>query len=700
MPIRKDGSGKILYTEKVKPLDSGVDTGVELSSQFAIADDTDQLKQIKFDASSLGSNSTVIIKGGAAQAGSTVTITLPSTDTTLGNGDVDSVNGQTGDVVLDTDDVGEGVANLYHTTARVNSVIDTRRGAANGVASLDANGLVPSAQLPPLATTETFVVASQAAMLALSAQTGDFAVRTDVSKTFILSGTDPTVLSDWTELQMGGDVLSVNGQTGTVSLGAADVGAQASDADLSALAALATTGLIARTGAGTAETRTLTAPASGISVSNGDGAAGNPTLALANDLAALEAMSGTGIVARTASETYAQRSIVAPAAGITIADGDGVAGNPTLALANDLAALEGLASSGLIARTGDGSAATRTITGPAAGITVSNGDGVSGNPTLALANDLAALEGLASNGLIARTGDGGAATRTLTGPAAGISVSNGDGVSGNPTLALANDLAAYEGLSTTGLVVRSGDGLATTRTITAGSSKVSISNGDGVSGNPSVDITEANLTLTNIGGTLSVAKGGTGQTEFTDGQLLIGNTATGGLSKATLTAGSNVTITNGNGSITIASSGGGGGGAKAFAQLTTATSTTATVPIDDTVPQNSEGTEILTCTITPTSASGKLNIWYKVPVHNASSGVVMAMLFRDSTADAISVDWVSVSSSHDILEGFAQVDSTSTSATTFKLRVGTQGGTLNINGTGARYFGGALYTSILIIESP
>jgi hypothetical protein len=63
-----------------------------------------------------------------------------------------------------------------------------------------------------------------------------------------------------------------------------------------------------------------------------------------------------------------------------------------------------------------------------------------------------------------------------------------------------------------------------------------------------------------VTGTLPVNKGGTGQSTYTDGQLLIGNSATGGLSKATLTAGSNVTITNGNGTITIASTGGGGGG--------------------------------------------------------------------------------------------------------------------------------------------
>ena len=52
------------------------------------------------------------------------------------------------------------------------------------------------------------------------------------------------------------------------------------------------------------------------------------------------------------------------------------------------------------------------------------------------------------------------------------------------------------------------------------------------------------------GTTIGVAYGGTGQTSYTEGQLLIGNTA-GGLTKAALTAGTNVSITNGNGAITI-----------------------------------------------------------------------------------------------------------------------------------------------------
>jgi len=57
---------------------------------------------------------------------------------------------------------------------------------------------------------------------------------------------------------------------------------------------------------------------------------------------------------------------------------------------------------------------------------------------------------------------------------------------------------------------------------------------------------------THVSGTLPVANGGTGDTTYTNGQLLIGNTTGNTLTKATLTAGSGITITNGTGSITIA----------------------------------------------------------------------------------------------------------------------------------------------------
>lgn len=53
---------------------------------------------------------------------------------------------------------------------------------------------------------------------------------------------------------------------------------------------------------------------------------------------------------------------------------------------------------------------------------------------------LDALAGLATNGLIARTGSGAVAARTITGTSNQVLVSNGDGVSGNPTLSLPQDI--------------------------------------------------------------------------------------------------------------------------------------------------------------------------------------------------------------------------------------------------------------------
>ena len=72
-------------------------------------------------------------------------------------------------------------------------------------------------------------------------------------------------------------------------------------------------------------------------------------------------------------------------------------------------------------------------------------------------------------------------------------------------------------------------------------------------------LTSSNATIT--GGTitgitdLAVADGGTGQSSYTDGQLLIGKTTGNTLVKGTLTAGTGISVTNGDGSITIAATG-------------------------------------------------------------------------------------------------------------------------------------------------
>ena len=87
-------------------------------------------------------------------------------------------------------------------------------------------------------------------------------------------------------------------------------GYQPLDSDLTAVAALSANGLIARTGTGTMAVRAITQPAAGLTVTNGDGVSGNPTLALANDLAAVEGISGTGFVRRTASDTWSASALV------------------------------------------------------------------------------------------------------------------------------------------------------------------------------------------------------------------------------------------------------------------------------------------------------------------------------------------------------------------------------------------------------
>jgi hypothetical protein len=98
-------------------------------------------------------------------------------------------------------------------------ILTSAKGVAGGVASLDGSGLIPQAQLPLTAVTSVQVVASQAAMLALTAEVGDIAVRTDVNKTFILKTAGATVLANWQEMLTPTDsVLSVDGNTGAVDL--------------------------------------------------------------------------------------------------------------------------------------------------------------------------------------------------------------------------------------------------------------------------------------------------------------------------------------------------------------------------------------------------------------------------------------------------------------------------------------------------
>lgn len=109
---------------------------------------------------------------------------------------------------------------------------------------------------------------------------------------------------------------------------------------------------------------------------------------LDSTLTALAAYNTNGLIAQTAADAFAGRSLVAPAAGFTITNSDGSAGNPTFTLSDDLAGLEALNSTGYLTRTGTNTYALRSNAGTANEITVSNGGGVGGSSQWSLPSAL------------------------------------------------------------------------------------------------------------------------------------------------------------------------------------------------------------------------------------------------------------------------------------------------------------------------
>jgi hypothetical protein len=107
------------------------------------------------------------------------------------------------------------------------------------------------------------------------------------------------------------------------------------------------------------------------------------------------------------------------------------------------------------------------------------------------------------------------------------------------------------------------------------------------------------IPVADLNGTLPVTSGGTGQTTYTNGQILIGN-ASNGLTKATITAGSNISITNGDGTITIAATG-----------ISSGTVTSVDV---------SGGTTGLTTSGGPVTSSGTITLAGTLAVANGGTG--------------------------------------------------------------------------------
>lgn len=135
---------------------------------------------------------------------------------------------------------------------------------------------------------------------------------------------------------------------------------------------------------------------------------------------------------------------------------------------------------------------------------------------------------------------------------------------------------------------------------------------------------------------------------------------------------------------------------------TTYSSTATNIPYDNTTPQNTEGVEYATVTITPTSATNRLKIYGSAGILGCSAANMLIMaLFQDSTAGAIKSAATHISASgtgrqyaivHEMAAG-------TTSATTFKLRIGIASGTLYVNGDSAEQkFNGTCAVNIWVEE--
>lgn len=135
---------------------------------------------------------------------------------------------------------------------------------------------------------------------------------------------------------------------------------------------------------------------------------------------------------------------------------------------------------------------------------------------------------------------------------------------------------------------------------------------------------------------------------------------------------------------------------------TTASSGTTVIPSDDTIPQNTEGDEYITASITPTNANNLLYIEALIyAAHSVTDVVVIAALFQDSTAGALcaglqytaTADFLPIVIRHRMTAG-------TTSETTFKIRVGCgTAGTTYVNRiAGGRLLGGVLRSSLRITE--
>lgn len=131
---------------------------------------------------------------------------------------------------------------------------------------------------------------------------------------------------------------------------------------------------------------------------------------------------------------------------------------------------------------------------------------------------------------------------------------------------------------------------------------------------------------------------------------------------------------------------------------------TTTLPIDDTIPQNTEGDEYMSVAVTPTSAINLIDISSLFNgAHSTTATSLATALFRDSVANALAAAWAGKDANaerHTQISMFHRELAPGVSAVTYKVRAGNgTAGTTTFNGdTSARRFGGVMNSFIAVEE--
>jgi hypothetical protein len=282
---------------------------------------------------------------------------------------------------------------------------------------------------------------SAVSILAGAGLTGGGNITTNRTISMPNVGTPGTYKSVTTDSQ--GRVTDGTNPTTLAGYGITD--AQPIDTDLTALAGLTGSGLVVRTGSGTATTRSI-AVGTGLAVSNGDGVSGNPTVSIANTgVTANTYGTATTIPAVTVNAqgqiTGVTNNLVAiPSTQVTDfneAAQDAVGGILTDSSSVDFTYSDGANSIQAFVIPGgvDHNGLSNLTTGnPHTQYLLSSAAATTYQP---LDADLTAIAALAATGFISRSGAGTAVNRTIV-AGTGIAVTNGDGISGNPSISITN----------------------------------------------------------------------------------------------------------------------------------------------------------------------------------------------------------------------------------------------------------------------